>query len=457
MIDSPLSVPQPTWSVPFDLMMAQQMGAGRQWSGVGGPGQMGAVTWPYGVGAGQVGAASSVQYWPLGVVGGTSQGLMGAPQMGGEAQWTGAGGVGQLGGVPLPVGVGAGQMGGIMDSSQMGVGVGPMGWDHQTRVEGVARRGGASSSSLVGAGQMGGIMGSSQVGVGAGQMVGTGPWVSAQAAGQMVGNRLRDGSLEGAHRSGGVTNSSLSVGGIGPLGGTSLGVAGGQHQVVDVVTGQMGVEGGRSLGGPSNSSLSVVGAGSMGEVVGMAAIPTVQAGQSKVEAIVVSDDEPATDAQPAAHPLDHVDDTTNRAAWQAKSYEHPVNAEMQYHHLLQLNGLMTPTTNAGDRFNLSVADGIFSLAKSAHEARRFDISHSNPLNIDRYVENIIASAEKSKDPTPLLNELNHLSNPFARQVEKAFYLAIRCLCRSLDACRGIARPLTQQGKRDQAVFEQLKW
>ena len=288
--------------------MAQQMGAGRQWSGVGGPGQMGAVTWPYGVGAGQVGAASSVQYWPLGVVGGTSQGLMGAPQMGGEAQWTGAGGVGQLGGVPLPVGVGAAQMGGIMGSSQLGVGVGPMDWHHQPRVVGAARRGGASSFSQVGEGQMVGIMGSSQVGVGAGQMVGTGQWVSAQGAGQTAGNRLRDGSLEGARRSGGVTNSSLNVGGIGPLGG--------QQQQVDVVlSGQvgghrrLGVEGARSLGGASNSSLSVARAGSMGGVVETAAIPTVQGGQSNVEATVVSDEEPATDAQPAADPLDHVEDT----------------------------------------------------------------------------------------------------------------------------------------------------
>ena len=186
-----------------DVVGAPQIGREHQWTGVGGIGQLGAVSWPFGVCAGQVGRASSVQYgqiggrhaggvggdgqldgvpswnrggerqqsgvggvgqmgwasWPVGQMGGTTsssqfgqmggeewrgagvggtlQGVVGAAQIGVECEWNGVGGVGQLGGVPLPIGVGAGQMGGIMGSSQFGVG------------------------------QMGAIMSSSQAGVGA--------------------------------------------------------------------------------------------------------------------------------------------------------------------------------------------------------------------------------------------------------------------------------------------------
>ena len=69
---------------------------------------------------------------------------------------------------------------------------------------------------------MGGIMSSSQAGVRVGQMGGVGgagPLVSALGAGQTGGNRLRGGSLEGARRSGGASNSSLSVAGAGSMGG----------------------------------------------------------------------------------------------------------------------------------------------------------------------------------------------------------------------------------------------
>ena len=54
-MNSPPSAPQPTWPVPLDLMRAQQMGGVLQWTGVGGLGQMGAVSFPVGVRAGQMG------------------------------------------------------------------------------------------------------------------------------------------------------------------------------------------------------------------------------------------------------------------------------------------------------------------------------------------------------------------------------------------------------------------
>ena len=50
--------------------------------------------------------------------------------MGCERQWTGVGGLREMGGVSWPVGLGAGQMGGTTSSSQFGVGVGQMGEHH---------------------------------------------------------------------------------------------------------------------------------------------------------------------------------------------------------------------------------------------------------------------------------------------------------------------------------------
>ena len=47
----------------------------------------------------------------------------------------------------------------------------------------------------------------------------TGPLLSALGAGQTGGNRLRDGSLEGARGSGEASDSSLSVVGAGSMGG----------------------------------------------------------------------------------------------------------------------------------------------------------------------------------------------------------------------------------------------
>ena len=81
-----------------------------------------------------------------------------------------------------------------------------------------------------------------------------------------------------------------------------------------------------------------------------------------------------------------------------------------------------------------------------------------------YVKDIIieVGSKFKLDPTPPIFEtlLNTLENPhdtYSRQVEKAFLLAIRSLYRSIDACRTIARPLTQQGKRDSLAFTQLRW
>ena len=63
----------------------------------------------------------------------------------------------------------------------------------------------------------------------------------------------------------------MTVAVVGQMGGTSLGMVGWQHQVVDVVVSaqvgghhQRGVDGARSLGAASNSSLDVVHVGQMG-------------------------------------------------------------------------------------------------------------------------------------------------------------------------------------------------
>ena len=106
---------------------------------------------------------------------------------------------------------------------------------------------------------------------------------------------------------------------VGHLGGEQRTVVGGPTSLVVCAVGvghaganhPMGgsLEGARRFGEASNSSLYVAGAGQMGAVEEMAAIPRVQGNQSNVEAIVVSDEEPATDAQPAANTLHHITDT----------------------------------------------------------------------------------------------------------------------------------------------------
>ena len=125
-VTSPPSLPQPTWLMPLDVVGAPQMGGERQWTGVGVVGQLGAVSWPFGVGVGQVGGARSTQFGQIGGrhaggVGGNGQ-LDGVPSWnrGGERQQSGVGWVGQRGGATWPVGVGVGQMGGSTSSSQFG-------------------------------------------------------------------------------------------------------------------------------------------------------------------------------------------------------------------------------------------------------------------------------------------------------------------------------------------------
>ena len=123
----------------------------------------------------------------------------------------------------------------------------------------------------------------------------------------MGGNRLSNGSLEGAPGSSGACNSSLSVARAGSMGGTSLGVVVGQQQVDVVLTGQVGrhhrrgVEGARSLGGASNSPLSVAGAVSMGGVVEI--VEDEDGEESSDDKVEVIDEPPSAVAHPAAtHP-----------------------------------------------------------------------------------------------------------------------------------------------------------
>ena len=102
------------------VVAAPQMGAERQWTGAGGVRQLGGPSWPVGVGAGQVGGASSFQF---GQIGGERHpgGVGGVGQLGEVPSWMqGVGGVRQRAAPSWPVGVGAGQMGGTTSSSQFG-------------------------------------------------------------------------------------------------------------------------------------------------------------------------------------------------------------------------------------------------------------------------------------------------------------------------------------------------
>ena len=56
--------------------------------------------------------------------------------------------------------------------------------------------------------------------------------MSALGAGQMGGNRLRDGSLEGARGSGEASNSSLNVVGAGSMGGVVV-IVGDEEELSD--------------------------------------------------------------------------------------------------------------------------------------------------------------------------------------------------------------------------------
>ena len=113
----------------------------------------------------------------------------------------------------------------------------------------------------------------------------------------------------------------MSVAGVGQMGGTSLGLVGGQHQVVDVLlSGQLG---GRrpggvvwvdQLGGASNSSLSVVGAGSMGGVVEI--VEDEDGEESSDDKVEVINEPPSAAAHPAArnpapNPIERDTDTVS--------------------------------------------------------------------------------------------------------------------------------------------------
>ena len=161
-------------------------------------------------------------------------------------------------------------MGGTMSSSQAGVGVGQMGGQHQRGVEGAGQRCGGRFSwqvgvgpgQMVAAGWFGGATrpaqgvvsgqmgGQQQCGVDGtrrlGQMAGNeGGVVSLeqQRVGIVVGTGWLGGAsrssmglghmdVEGARQLCGATNSSQRVLEVGQIGGTSLGVLGGQHQMV---------------------------------------------------------------------------------------------------------------------------------------------------------------------------------------------------------------------------------
>ena len=68
-LNSRPSSSQPTCSMSLGVFGAAQMGCERQWSGVGGVGQLGGApnSWPGGVGVEQMGGTSSSQFeWGLG-------------------------------------------------------------------------------------------------------------------------------------------------------------------------------------------------------------------------------------------------------------------------------------------------------------------------------------------------------------------------------------------------------
>ena len=103
---------------------------------------------------------------------------------------------------------------------------------------------------------------------------------------------------------------------------------------------------------------------------------------------------------------------------------------------------------------------LFQLAQAARDAS------VNLMKIHRsperrlYVKDILENAKEKislQQATELLNILQRPREAYPQQVEKAFLLAIHTLYLSIDACRTIARPLTERGKRDHLIFEQLKW
>ena len=103
---------------------------------------------------------------------------------------------------------------------------------------------------------------------------------------------------------------------------------------------------------------------------------------------------------------------------------------------------------------------IYQLAQAARNASVSLMKNSRKPERELYVKHIIENAKKKislQQATELLNTLQRPREAYPQQVEKAFLLAIRTLYLSIDACRTIARPLTERGKRDHLVFEKLKW
>ena len=103
---------------------------------------------------------------------------------------------------------------------------------------------------------------------------------------------------------------------------------------------------------------------------------------------------------------------------------------------------------------------IFLLAQAARDASvNLMKIHQKPERA-LYVKDILENAKKKislQQATELLNTLQRPREAYPQRVEKAFLLAIHTLYLSIDACRTIARPLTERGKGDKHVFDELKW
>ena len=107
---------------------------------------------------------------------------------------------------------------------------------------------------------------------------------------------------------------------------------------------------------------------------------------------------------------------------------------------------------------------IYQQAQAARDVSVQTMSSGKGAERKPYVKKIVimVGSKFNLDPTPpifktLLNTFKKHHNTYSRQVDKAFLLAIRGLYRSIDACRTIARPLTQQWKRDSPAFTELRW
>ena len=117
------------------------------------------------------------------------------------------------------------------------------------------------------------------------------------------------------------------------------------------------------------------------------------------------------------------------------------------------NGLLTPNPTNSYHLTRDVAYKIYQVAQAARDVRVQAIRPGKGLERKSYIkDNIIEAGSKfelSQTPTlldTLFNTLEYPHDAYPSQVEKAFLLAIRNLYRSIDACRAIARPLSQHPK-----------